>query len=49
MMKSECGGILAYVSKEEENAGAFCLENAHFLQKYPYHQCGIALRNEESK
>jgi hypothetical protein len=29
--KNECGGILAYVSKEEENAQSFCLENAHFL------------------
>jgi hypothetical protein len=22
----------------------FCLAKAHFLQKIPYHQCGIALR-----
>jgi hypothetical protein len=29
--KNECGGILAYVSKDGENAEEFCLENAHFL------------------
>lgn len=23
---------------------SFCLRKAHFLQKIPYHQCGIALR-----
>ena len=27
----------------------FCLSHAHILQTIPYHQCGIALRNEETK
>ncbi|CDW73732.1 glucosamine--fructose-6-phosphate aminotransferase [Stylonychia lemnae] len=46
--KNECGGILAYVNKDEDNAQDFMMQNAHFLQKYPYHQCGIALRDQVS-
>ena len=42
---------MAYVSASTDgsaNADAldFCLQKAHFLQKIPYHQCGIALRKE---
>lgn len=47
--KNECGGILAYVSAEEggnPEALEFCLSKAHFLQKIPYHQCGILIRKD---
>ena len=47
--KNECGGLLAYVSKEEGDAQDFLLKHSHVLQKLPYHQCGVALRNEETK
>ncbi len=39
---------MAYLGNSEDaDALNFCLTKAHFLQKIPYHQCGIALRNEE--
>ena len=43
--KNECGGILAYVSKQED-ARLFCQTNAHLLQKTPYQQCGLSFRSE---
>lgn len=33
---NECGGILAYVSKGQDDARQFCQSNAHLLQKTPY-------------
>ena len=35
------------MSKEKPDAVNFCREYSHVLQKIPYHQCGIALRNED--
>ena len=34
--KNECGGILAYISKGNDDARQFCQTNAHLLQKTPY-------------
>jgi hypothetical protein len=33
--KNECGGILAFISSQED-AKKFCQQNAHVLQKTPY-------------
>jgi Glutamine amidotransferase domain len=41
---------LAYVSSEEDTKAEaldFCLAKAHFLQKIPYHQCGIVVRKDD--
>ena len=36
-------------AEKDSSALEFCLGKAHFLQSIPYHQCGIALRNEDAK
>ena len=47
--KNECGGILAYISKGDDDARQFCRANAHLLQKTPYQQCGISFRSEAER
>jgi hypothetical protein len=36
------------VNKEEGDAQEFIKKNAHFLQRFPYHQCSVSLRDEDS-
>ena len=56
--KNECGGIIAFIEKQQKGADAkatqpnwlsFMLKNAHILQKIPYYQCGLAYNNTTLK